>query len=121
MRAWTHECDRQGRSIAPALTPRPLDGGARWLHACRPQVVCHALAANLEPLARRASPMALSVYSLVPGIGVLREAGTLHPYDAEALAGRRLHHHPAVQAIYQLGAQLAQARHFGRDVISLDV
>jgi hypothetical protein len=39
----------------------------------------------------------------------------------EALAGRRLHHHPAVQAIYQLGAQLTQARHFSRDVISLGV
>ena len=58
---------------------------------------------------------------LVPAIGVLREAGTLHPYDAEALAGGRLHHHPALQAIHHLGAQLLKARHFGRDVVGLDV
>ena len=58
---------------------------------------------------------------LVPGIGILREAGTLHLYDAEALVGRRLHHHPALQAVYHLCAQLLQARHFGRDVVGLDV
>ena len=41
---------------------------------------------------------------LVPPVGILRETGTLHPYDAEALAGGRLHHHPALQAVHHLGA-----------------
>src|SRR5258708_21647538 len=58
---------------------------------------------------------------LVPAVGVLRKTGTLYPYDAEALAGRRLHHRPAFEAIHHLGAQLRQARHFGGDIVGLDV
>jgi hypothetical protein len=42
--------------------------------------------------------------SLVPAVGVLRETGTLYPNDTEALAGGRLHHHPALQAVCDLGA-----------------
>src|ERR1700752_41802 len=57
----------------------------------------------------------------VPAVGVLRKTGTLYSYDAEALAGGRLHHHPALQAIHHLGAQLPQSRHFGRDVVGFDV
>ena len=45
----------------------------------------------------------------------------LYPHDAEALAGGRLHHHPALQALRDLGPQLLQARHFGRNVVGLDV
>jgi hypothetical protein len=41
-----------------------------------------------------------------PAIGILREPGTLYPYDAEALAGRRLHDHPTLEAVYYLCAQL---------------
>lgn len=41
---------------------------------------------------------------LVPPVGILRETGTLYPYDAEALAGGRLHHHPALQVVHHLGA-----------------
>jgi hypothetical protein len=58
---------------------------------------------------------------LLPPVGVLRKSGALNPYDAEPLTGRRLHHHPALQAVHHLGAQLLQAHHFGRDVIGLDV
>ncbi len=41
---------------------------------------------------------------LVPPVGILRETGTLYPYDAEALAGGRLHHHPALEVVHHLGA-----------------
>lgn len=58
---------------------------------------------------------------LVPAVGILRETGTLYPDDAEALAGRRLHHHPALEAVHHRGAQLGQARHFGSDIVGLDV
>src|SRR5262245_20620240 len=58
---------------------------------------------------------------LVPTVGVLWETGTLYPYDAEALACRRLHHHPALKAVHNLRAQLLQTRHFCRDVVGLDV
>jgi hypothetical protein len=54
-------------------------------------------------------------------VGVFRETGTLNPNDAEPLTGGRLHHHPVLQAVHHLGAQLLQARHFGRDVIGLNV
>src|SRR5262245_28519008 len=59
--------------------------------------------------------------SLFPGIGVLWETGTLHPYDAEALASWRLHHHPAIQAIDYPGTQFLQTRDFGMDVVGLNV
>jgi hypothetical protein len=58
---------------------------------------------------------------LVPPVGILRETGTLYPYDAEALAGGRLHDHPALQVVHHLGAEFPQARHFGRDVVGRDV
>ena len=45
----------------------------------------------------------------------------MYPYDAEALACGRLHHDPALKAIHNFRAQLLQARHFGRDVVGLDV
>src|SRR6202034_1283425 len=57
----------------------------------------------------------------VPTVGVLRKAGTLHAYHAEALAGGRLHHDPTFQLIRHCGTQLLQPGHFGRDVIGLDV
>src|SRR5215813_2520296 len=58
---------------------------------------------------------------LVPAVSILRETGTLYTYDAETLARRRLHHHPALQPAHHRGTQLLQACHFGRDVVSLDV
>src|SRR5438874_9055966 len=58
---------------------------------------------------------------LVPAVRVLRETRTLYPYNAEALAGRRFHHHPTLEVIHHLGSQLCQARHFGSDVVRLDV
>src|SRR2546429_1270968 len=58
---------------------------------------------------------------LVPAVRVLRETRTLHRNDAEALAGRSLHHHPTLEAFHHLGSQLSQARHFGSDVVRLDV
>ena len=57
---------------------------------------------------------------LVPGIGILREAGTLHSYDAEALVGRSLHHHPALPRRFTTlrfpspGAPLRQGRRRSR-------
>src|ERR1700722_7774561 len=57
----------------------------------------------------------------VPAIGILRETGALHPDDAEALTCRRLHHHPAFETFHHLGAQLRQARHFGGNIVGLDV
>jgi hypothetical protein len=58
---------------------------------------------------------------LVPAIGILRETGTLYPDDAETLAGRRLHDHPAFEALHHLGAQLCQTDHFGCDIVGFDV
>src|SRR5262249_5230207 len=66
---------------------------------------------------RRAPP----VPALLPAVGVLREAGTLDPHDAEALPRGRLHHDPALQALGHRSAQLLQTRHLGRDVVGLDV
>src|SRR5215475_5137502 len=68
-----------------------------------------------------ASPTVRRRSTSVPAVGVLGETGTLHPYDAKALTGRRLHHDPAFQAVHHLGAELLQARHFCRNVVSLDV
>jgi hypothetical protein len=50
---------------------------------------------------------------LVPAIGVFGETRALDTHDAEALAGRRFHHHPALKPICDLGAQLLQPRDFG--------
>jgi hypothetical protein len=41
----------------------------------------------------------------VPVVGILRETGTLYPYDAKPLTSRRLHHHPAFEAVHHLSAQ----------------
>lgn len=49
------------------------------------------------------------------------EARALDLDDAEALAGRRLHHHPAIEPARDLGAQLLEARDLGGDVVGLDV
>jgi hypothetical protein len=46
------------------------------------------------------------VITLIPAVSVLRKPGTLHPYDAETLTGRRLHHHPPPQTAHHLGAQV---------------
>jgi hypothetical protein len=59
--------------------------------------------------------------NLVPTIGVLGKAGTLYSYDAEALAARRLHHHPTFQSRRHCRPKLLQARHFRRDVVGLDI
>ena len=58
---------------------------------------------------------------LVPTIGVLREAGTLHAHDAEALAGWRFHDNPSFQSVDYLRTQFRQARHFGRNIIGFNV
>ena len=59
--------------------------------------------------------------ALVPVVGVLRKTRALNSDDAEPLTRGRLHYHPTLQAIHNLGAQRLQAQHFGRDVIGLDV
>ena len=58
---------------------------------------------------------------LVPAIGVFGETRALDTHDAEALAGRRFHHHPALKPICDLGAQLLQPRDFGGNIVGLDV
>jgi hypothetical protein len=57
----------------------------------------------------------------VPAVGVLGEARTLDLDDAEALAGRRLHHHPAREPARDPGAQVLEPRDLGFDVVGLDV
>src|SRR5215472_18426286 len=74
-----------------------------------------------DSISFRASPSSAQDQFLVPAVGVLRETGTLYPHDAEALACGRLHHDPALKAIHNFRAELLQARHFGRDVVGLDV
>ena len=58
---------------------------------------------------------------LVPALGILRETGTLQTYDAEMLAGRRLHHYPALQSADYHGTQLLKACHFSGHVVGLDI
>ena len=56
----------------------------------------------------------------VPPVGVLRETGTLHPFDAEALAGGRLHDHPALQVVSPPWRLVSPSRvDFSRDVVGL--
>ena len=57
----------------------------------------------------------------VPLVRILREPRTLHAHDAEALSGWGLHHHPALQAVHDVRAQLLKARNFGRDIVGLDI
>src|SRR5262249_33937401 len=64
---------------------------------------------------------ASSPRGLIPAVGVLREARPLYPHNAEALAGRRLHHHPALGAIHHRRAQPFEASHLGGNVVGLDV
>src|SRR5262249_59336964 len=59
--------------------------------------------------------------SLIPAVGVLREARALYPHNAEALAGRRLHDDPALRTIHHRGAQPFEAVHLGGNVVGLDV
>src|SRR5438874_4370404 len=59
--------------------------------------------------------------SLVPAIGVLRESGTLDAHHAEALAGWRLHHHPAWWPVDDGRAKLLQPCDLGWNVVRLDV
>src|ERR1700722_17730891 len=56
---------------------------------------------------------------LLPNVGILWETGTLYSDHAESLAGRRLHHHPALETIDHLGAELCQAFDFGGDIVGL--
>ena len=79
----------------------------------------HQRVASKAPALRAAAKWQRSTIS--PTGWHFRETGTLHPYEAEALAGGRLHHQPALQAVHHLGAEFLQARHFGRDVVGLDV
>jgi hypothetical protein len=58
---------------------------------------------------------------LLPLIRILRETGPLDPHDAKALPGRRLHHHPPLEAILHCRPQLYQSRNFGLDIVGLDV
>ena len=57
----------------------------------------------------------------VPVVRILRETRTLHAHDAEALSGWGLHHHPALQAVHDVRAQPLKARHFGTDIVGLDI
>jgi hypothetical protein len=62
------------------------------------------LSAGTSTSRARRLPFVLLHQFLVPPVGTLRETGPLHPYDAEALAGGRLHDHPALQVGHHLGA-----------------
>src|SRR5262245_60421044 len=59
--------------------------------------------------------------SLIPAVGVLREARALYPHNAEALAGRCLHDDPALRTIHHRRAQPFEAAHLGGNVVGLDV
>ena len=72
---------------------------------------------RLRPAAR---PSGLRLGS-GPAIGVRRKSGPLDAHHAEALAGRGLHDHPALQAARDFGAELLETRHFRGNVIGLDV
>ena len=52
---------------------------------------------------------ALEHCDLVPAIRVLREAGTLYPYNAKPLAGGSLHDNPAFKAVHHSRAQLLES------------
>jgi len=75
-------------------------------HAAEPSPppASRKLSARMAATKSASLPSSLEDQSLVPAVGILREAGALYPYDAEALAGRRLHHHPALQLVHHLGA-----------------
>ena len=57
----------------------------------------------------------------VPLVRILGEPRTLHAHDAEALSGWGLHHHPSVEAVHDVRAQLLKTRNFGRDIVGLDI
>src|SRR5262245_59452796 len=59
--------------------------------------------------------------TLIPAVGVLREARALYPHNAEALAGRCLHDDPALRTIHHRRAQPFEAAHLGGNVVGLDV
>src|SRR5690348_12721445 len=54
---------------------------------------------------------------LFPCVGACRPTCTLHPNDAKALAGGRLHDHPTFLARVDFGAEFLQSRHFRGNVI----
>src|SRR5437764_7337416 len=62
-----------------------------------------------------------SFFSILPRVGAVRPACALHTHHAEALAGGRLHHHPALEAPVHACAQLFQPRDFARDVVGFDI
>src|SRR5580658_8058905 len=86
--------------------------GSGW-HAQR--AVRQAEAVHRNRIARRA------LSELRPGIGVIRESGSLYLYDAEALSSWRLHHYPTLQAIYNLRAQRLKARDLSGNVVALNI
>src|SRR6185295_11991504 len=67
------------------------------------------------------SPVLSQSSCLVPALGVLRKTGALHSDYAEALAGGRLHHHPALEAVHDLGAEFRQTCDFRRNIVGLNV
>src|SRR5207249_4173720 len=56
-----------------------------------------------------------------PLIGVFRPIRALYPNDAETLACRRAHDHPALLAFVHLGTQFFEPCNFGRNVVGLDI
>src|SRR5690348_5788437 len=76
-------------------------GIARWPRASR---------SAPQQRAFRSVPATRALRS-VPAGRVLRESRPLRAHDAEALAGRRLHHHPALDSVHDLCTQFLQSRH----------
>jgi hypothetical protein len=73
---------------------------------------CQALFQDSSARAHR-SPDCCDRSRLVATIGVFCETRALDPHDAEALAGRRFQHHPALKPICDLGSQFLQPRDLG--------
>src|SRR6185437_13829956 len=103
------------RSAAPGLEPRrPMGDGPRR------RCAGHG-AGLLQGVDRHRAEIGQPSYPSVPAVRVLRKAGPLDPHDAEALAGGRLHHDPALQAVHDLRAQLLEASHLGGNIVGFDV
>src|SRR5437762_41073 len=57
----------------------------------------------------------------LPPIGVAGKVGALRAANAEALPGRRRHHHPRPVALDLACTELPEARDLGLDVVGLDI
>src|SRR5262245_50228162 len=103
--------------VASAIGPGPLG-----IAETRP------IAEAPAEIASRASPMSAMQQTFtnmparsLPGVGVQVEVAVLRAHDAEALAGRRLHHDPGLHLLQPLRAERLESLHLGLDVVRLDV